>query len=148
VGEPRHQDPQKPVFPLGSYFSVVIAIGNLHVALEAAMIDLHCDYPYRFWSGWVCRFLLEQRFRSLSISAYAELARAYFDFDMIIVKSGQLDTDPEAGSTLKHVDLRPPLSGGLLELGEVYLRQLIGYFTNLALDETKAQRAVFLGHDV
>ena len=148
MSEPRHEDPQKPVFPLGGYVPVVIAIGNVHIALEAAMIDLHRDYPYRFGSGWVCRFVLEQRFRSLSISAYAELARAYFDFDMIIVKSGQLDADPEAGSTLKHVDLRPPLSAGFLELGEVYLGKLIGYFTNLALDETEAQRADFLGHNV
>jgi hypothetical protein len=138
VSELRDEYPQKPVFPLGSYVPVVIAIGNVHIAFEMAMVDLHRDDPYRLGSGWVFRFVLEQRFRSLAISAYVEFARGYFHFDMIIVEPGQLDADAEAGSALKHVHLRPPLRAGLLELGEVYLGKLIGHFTDLALDETEA----------
>jgi hypothetical protein len=144
---PRQEDPQKPVFPLGADSSLIIARWDFHFALESSMVNLHGDNPDRFAVGGERQLLLLQRFGRLTVTSDPETAEAYFHFDMVGFNSGQLSADAKAGSALENIDRRSPLNTGITKVRKMDLRDLVGNLANLAFEKPKAKRTGFSAHN-
>jgi hypothetical protein len=147
VGNPRQEDPQKSVFPLGGDSSDVVVRGNFDLALKPAVVDLHGDNSHRFARRGKGQLVLLQRFRRLPVSPDPDSPRLYFHFDLAGFNAGQFNTDPEAGGALEDVDRRAPLNAGITKIGEMNLRDLIGDLSNLTFEKPQAKRTGFSAHD-
>jgi hypothetical protein len=142
----RNADPDKPIFPLCGDPSIVVTGRNLDIPNKAAVVDLHGDYAHWFGDYWKGRLLLVQGLRRLSISLDTDSASVNFYLNILFFDTSQFNAYSYARGALKHVDMRMPLGGGFLKLCEVNLRDLIGNFTKLILDEAQAERAGFSVH--
>jgi len=112
---------------------VVVARGNIDLAFEPAVVDLHGDNSHRLAGCEERQLLLLQGFRRFPVSSDPDSAQCYFNLDLVGFNAGQFNADPEAGSALEHVDWRAPLNAGITKIGEMDLRNLIGDLANLAL---------------
>jgi hypothetical protein len=107
------------------------------------MVDLHSDYAHWFRGRREGSLLLVQ---GLSITLDTDSASVNFDLNVLFFDAGQFDANSYSRCALKHVNLRMPLGGGFLKLCEMNLRDLVGNFTKLILDEAQAERAGFSVH--
>jgi hypothetical protein len=147
VGNSWQEYPQKAALPLGRDSAVIIAWGDIDLAFEPTVIDLHGDDPHRFAGCRERELLLLQGFRRFSVTSDPDSAQLYFYFDLIGFNAGQLNADPEAGGTLENVDRRTPLNAGIMKIGEMDFRYLVGDLANLALEKPQTERTGFSAHN-
>jgi hypothetical protein len=76
----------------------------------------------------------------------ADSASVHFNLNVVLFDASQFDANPYTGCALKHVNVRMPLWSGVLKLREVDLRDLVGNFAKLILDEAQAERTGFSAH--
>ena len=67
--------------------------------------------------------------------------------NLVTVDAGQFNTDPEAGCALEDVNRRAPLNAGIMKIGEMDLRDLVGDLSNLTFEKPQAKRTGFSAHD-
>jgi hypothetical protein len=143
----RQENPQKPVFPFGRDPSLIVTGWNLHLALELAVVDFHCDNSHRLTRRGQRHLLLLQGLRRFAVTSNQDPAQFNVNFDLIGFNARQFYADPKTGSALENIDWRTPLNASFMKIREMDLRDLVGNFANLALKKTKANRAVFLAHN-
>jgi hypothetical protein len=143
----RQENPQKPVFPFGRDPSLIVTGWNLHLALELAVVDFHCDNVHRLTRRGHRHLLLLQGLRRFAVTSNQDPAQFNVNFDLIGFNARQFYADSKTRSALENVDRRTPLNASFMKIREMDLRDLVGNFANLALKKTKANRAVFLAHN-
>jgi hypothetical protein len=146
VGNSWQEYPQKTILPFGRHSSLIIARGNLDVAFEPAMINLHHYHSHRLTTGGEGKLLLLQGFRRLSVSSDPDSAQLDFEFDLAGLNARQFNANPEAGGALKNVNGRAPLNSGITKIGEMDFRDLVGDLANLALEKPQTERTGFSAH--
>jgi hypothetical protein len=127
---------------------IVITGWDFDLPIKSAMVDLHSDYAHWFRGRREGSLLLVQGLRSLSITLDTDSASVNFDLNVLFFDAGQFDANSYSRCALKHVNLRMPLGGGFLKLCEMNLRDLVGNFTKLILDEAQTEGTGFSGHDL